>query len=203
MSDKINIEELKPNSHKYNTENEKKVTPVVDPSQVKTREKSIGRKFADVFLSDDVSSVKSYIFYDVVVPAIKDTIADVVKGAIDLLLYGNTRQPKKQDSYFGNVSYTSYSTISNKQPKAARLENRYDYRDIIFSSRSAAEEVLTQMVELISAYRQASVADLYDACNIIGNFTDNKYGWKDLSSASVKRVRDGYMLDLPRVQPLD
>lgn len=203
MSDKINIEELKPNSHKYNTENEKKVTPVVDPSQVKTREKSIGRKFADVFLSDDVSSVKSYIFYDVVVPAIKDTIADVVKGAIDLLLYGDTRQSKKQDSYFGNVSYTSYSTISNKQPKAARLENRYDYRDIIFSSRSAAEEVLTQMVELISAYRQASVADLYDACNIIGNFTDNKYGWKDLSSASVKRVRDGYMLDLPRVQPLD
>lgn len=203
MSEKINIDELQPNSHKYHLENEKKVNPVVDPSQVKTRKKSIGKKFAEVFLSDEVSSVKSYIFYDVVVPAIKDTIADVVKGAIDLLLYGNTKQTKKQDSYFGNVSYTSYSTISNKQPKAARLENHYDYRDIIFNSRSAAEEVLTQMVELISTYRQASVADLYDACNIIGNFTDNKYGWRDLSSASVKRVRDGYMLDLPRVQPLD
>ena len=35
------------------------------------------------------------------------------------------------------------------------------------------------------------------------NFTDNKYGWKDLSSASVSRVRDGYLLNLPRTVLLD
>lgn len=34
------------------------------------------------------------------------------------------------------------------------------------------------------------------------NYTDNKYGWTDLSSAQVERVRDGYVIRLPRATSL-
>jgi hypothetical protein len=48
-----------------------------------------------------------------------------------------------------------------------------------------------------------SVADLYDLVGVTGNYTDNKYGWTDIRSASVIRVRDGYMLKLPKALPLN
>ena len=43
-----------------------------------------------------------------------------------------------------------------------------------------------------------SVADLYGLVGIDSEYTDNKYGWTNLSSASIKATRDGYILDLPR-----
>jgi hypothetical protein len=38
---------------------------------------------------------------------------------------------------------------------------------------------------------------------ITGNYTDNKYGWTDIRSASVNRTRDGYALKLPKALPLN
>lgn len=48
-----------------------------------------------------------------------------------------------------------------------------------------------------------SVADLYDLVGINGNYTDNKYGWFNIRTASVVRVRDGYMIKLPKAVPLN
>ena len=56
---------------------EKKVGKVVTGT-AKTRKKSGAQKFAGAFLPEDVTSVKSYILRDVVVPGIKNAIADVV-----------------------------------------------------------------------------------------------------------------------------
>jgi len=49
-----------------------------------------------------------------------------------------------------------------------------------------------------------SVADLYELVGIQGSYTDNKYGWtKNIRNASVVRVRDGYLLKLPKALPFD
>ena len=48
-------------------------------------------------------------------------------------------------------------------------------------------------------YGIASVADLYDLAGITcRSYTANKYGWTDIRSAKVVRIRDGYILQLPR-----
>ena len=71
-----------PNSHKYKEQQnaspteEKKVTKVVN-GPVKTKRNDV-RKLADIFISEDISNVKSYIFMDVLVPAIKKAIYDIV-----------------------------------------------------------------------------------------------------------------------------
>lgn len=56
---------------------------------------------------------------------------------------------------------------------------------------------------MISVYGMVSVADLYDLIGVTGNYTDNKYGWTDIRSASVVRVRDGYIVKMPKAMPLD
>ena len=84
-----------------------------------------------------------------------------------------------------------------------RTRSGYEYDDIIIENRGEAEDVLSRMDELIDQYGLVSVADLYDLVGINGNYTDNKYGWFNIRTASVVRVRDGYMIKLPKAVPLN
>ena len=69
--------EYKPNSNKYKTEQRKKQEKVVQ-GKVRRKKKSEVRKWKDIFISEDVEDVKSYIIMDVIVPTIKNTILDTV-----------------------------------------------------------------------------------------------------------------------------
>ena len=171
---------------------------------VTTRKKSLARKFADTFLSSDMDAVKSYIIFDVIIPGIKDSIFDT----ISVMLYGDTRSGSSRRG--GNQTYVSYSGFSSQKAKSRQASERIrrnrtvtDIQDIIFESRGEAEEVLGNLVDFIVDYGVASVADLYDLVGITGPFTDNKYGWTDLSMATIVRVRDGYLINLPRAVVID
>jgi len=202
------MEEYKPNSHKYKEDQnrsspEKKVEKVI-AGTVKSKKKSEIRKFTDVFISEDIDNVKSYILLDVLIPAIKKAISDIVTNGIDMILYGETGKIKS-NSTASKVSYRSYYDGRNgrRDYSAIRTKISYNYDDIIFDNRGEAEDVLSRMDELISTYGLVSVADLYDLVGVTGNYTDNKYGWTNIRNASVIRVRDGYMLKLPKALPLD
>ena len=56
---------------------------------------------------------------------------------------------------------------------------------------------------MLETYGVVSVADMYDLVGITCNYTDNKYGWTNLRNAEPVRVRDGYMLKLPKAGPID
>lgn len=193
--------EIKPNSHKYKAEQtelaERKKTGKVVTGKVKTKTNEV-RKFTDIFITEDVQNVKSYILMDVLVPAIKKAINDIVSDGISMLLWGGTNRNKKSSTNSSYVSYSSYSDRRDDRREPVRAQVGYHYDDIILESRAEAEEVLTRMDELISMYGVASVADLYDLVGISCNYTDNKYGWTNISRAEPVRVRDGYMLKLPK-----
>ena len=73
----------------------------------------------------------------------------------------------------------------------------------MFESRGEAEEVLTRMDELLSTYGVVSIADLYDLAGLTCPYTANNYGWTDIHTAQIVRIRDGYVINMPRVMPLD
>lgn len=76
-------EPLKGNSHRSKEEQaslEKKRVEKVVHGKVKTKKKSEMSKFKDVFISEDAANVKSYVFMDVLVPAIKKAIGDIVRS---------------------------------------------------------------------------------------------------------------------------
>lgn len=202
------MEEFKGNSHKQ--KEEKKEIRQITRGKVVKKEKSLSKKMSESFLGDDSKDVGSYILHDVLIPALKDTISDMVTGGIEMLLFGkssNRSRSRGSTSKYGKVNYSSYSSSPSERSGAHKISNRartkHDFDEIVLESRGEAEDVISCLVDLIADYEMASVADLYDLVGIPSNYTDNKYGWTNLSSAGVRRVRNGYLLDLPRTEQID
>ena len=195
--------EYKGNSHRSKEQNEVVEKKVEQIAKGKTKKKSEVKKFADTFIAEDITSVKDYILMEVLLPAAKKAISDIVTNGIDMILYGETRTKSK--SRESRVSYTKYYDRDRDYERPTRTRGRYgyDYDDIILDTRKEAEEVLDRMDDLIDTYGMVSVADLYDLVGVSGNYTDNKYGWTNLRNADVQRVRDGYLLKLPKALPFD
>ena len=200
------MDEYSPNSHKMKEEaakaQEKRVGKVVS-SPVKQRKKSEFRKLTDIFIAEDITSVKSYILTDVIVPAIKDAIEDIVHM---LLRGGNDNRGRKRVPA-SKVSYRSYYEQERDRDRRSysdlRAGNVYDYDDYIIETRGEAEDVLSRMDDLIATYGVVSVGDFYDLLGVPGNYTDNKYGWTNIRNAQVIRVKEGYTIKFPKAMPIN
>lgn len=203
--------EYKANSHKVREEQKRENKEVVERKKIepvakaKTKKKSEIKKFTDVFIAEDVTSVKNYIVNDVLIPAAKKAISDIVTNGIDMILYGEARGKDRRRDGGSRVSYTKYYEHDRDREYDRNRSRRsvYDYDDIILDTRREAEDVLNRMDDLIDAYGMVSVADLYDLVGVTGNYTDNKYGWTNLRNAEVRRTRDGYLIKLPKALPFD
>ena len=197
------------NSHKKREEQkeERRVTKVVT-GKVSRQKKPFGKKMMDTFIGDSIGNVGSYVLYDVLIPAAKSMLYDMVKGSFEMALFGEKQGSRtKRD---GGKSYVSYNSISSSRDRVDRSRqseprnrNRHIIDDIVVATRGEAEEVLSTLVDLCIDYDEATVGDLYDLVGITRHYTDNKYGWTDLRSASVTRVRDGYLINLPKTILLD
>jgi hypothetical protein len=84
-----------------------------------------------------------------------------------------------------------------------RARASHDFDEIILGTRVEATEVIDRLYDIIAKYEMATVSDLYDLIGVTGSWTDDKWGWVDLRGAGVTRVRNGYLLALPRPEPLD
>lgn len=200
------MEEYKSNSDKSRQEakSEKKVEAVITGT-AKTRKKGEMQKFADVFIAEDANNVKSYILMEVIIPAVKKAISDIVTTGIDMILYGEAGRSERNGST-PKVSYRQYYNQSSNTVRAGSANSRrsIDYDDILFDTRGDAETVLDAMQDIIGQYGTVSIADLYELAHVPNdNFTLNRYGWANLNGAQAVRVRDGYILKLPRAVPLN
>lgn len=200
------MENYRPNSHKSREEQAetlaetKRVEKVVSGA-VKTKKKNEIRKFADVFLPEDVDSIKSHIITGIIVPMFKKAILNIVETVLDVESSGY-KSNKRSGS---RVSYRDYydKDTDRRSRSEVRVSSRFDYDEIVIESRGDAEAVLDQLDDLIDRYGYARVLDLYDAVELTPPYTSNKYGWTDLRSAKVIPVRDGFVFKLPRALPLD
>lgn len=194
----------------------KKVEKVV-AGEVVRRKKPLGKRFAETFIGGDAKSVMGYVMMDVLLPAAKDTIADAVSQGIERMLFGEVRSTSRRTGVRpsgsnGYVSYNRYTPNSSRIPDhrredprnaSRRARNSHNFDEIILPTRVEAEEVIDNLFQLLSKYDQATVSDLYDLVGVTGDYTDEKWGWTDIRGAGVTRIRNGYLLDLPKPEPLD
>lgn len=199
--------DYKPNSHKAKAERsteERKPIEKVVRGTVKTKPKSSLSKFTGGFISDEASNLKRYAVEEVLIPSLKKAISDIVKDGIDMIMYGETRGRRSSSSSSSYVSYRDYSRRDDdrRDRTVSRTRSGYTPDDIVLETRGEAEDVLTRMDELIETYGCVSVADLYDLIGKTCQYTDNKYGWINIRNAEPVRVKDGWLLKLPKATPI-
>lgn len=203
------MQDYKPNSHRFREEQkslapvEKKKVEKVVKGSVKTKKKGSISKLSDVLISEDANNVKSYILLDVLVPTVKKAIVDIVTDAVNMIFLGGTGRSKTTSS----SNYISYNRLAEPRDRydssAPRVGSRFDYENIVFTSRVDAEAIIEQMNDIISSYGFVTVADLYDMADLSHPYTSNDYGWTSIVSAAVIHVRDGWVIKLPKARPID
>lgn len=186
-----------PNPENYQNSAKKPKVESVVKGVVTAKNKTLASKIRGLFFARDLNELKEYVVDDIVIPG----ACKAAHGAVDMVFRKDVR------SYTSNKGNTRirYDRASNESLRYNRDETsrkKRDFRDLEFETRGDAEEVLSGLVDLIADYESASIADLYDLCDITSTFTDNKYGWTDLSDASVKRGSNGYYLVLPKAEQL-
>lgn len=185
--------------------------PVIQGSAVERKE-PLRKKFLSAYAGDSAQSVGQYLLIDVVVPATKNLISDLVTQGINRILYGSSRPAGGGvNSFVGSrVSYGKFfnggGSSNNQQSNAPQMSQQaranHSFGEIVLQTRSDAELVIDSLRDLIEQYGSAKVVDLYSAVGVTSDFTDQKYGWTNLSRASVIQIREGYLLDLPKPEVL-
>ena len=186
---------------------------VVDNSDVKFRKKTPFEKFVSLFIKEDAKSIREYIVYDVVIPAIKDTTINL----LEMLFYGSPRSynsaslPKRKSGGIGSVSYYKYnqpSYMDNRRDIDSDTRSGIDIGDLEFSSFGQAERAKYEILEEFGRYQSISLPRLCEIANprllstIPTYWTDGKWGWYDLGPMTIRTryTSSGrkYIIPLPR-----
>lgn len=213
-------DEFPPNSHTQKEERrprpseravERKEVKQVTRSKATVRKKPLRRKFLEAFRPEDGRGFMEVAVMEVLVPGIKDAVANSATDAIENAL--GVQAPRGRR---GRGGYTSYSGMGGSRPRGRRermddrrepqrRESRVadDTREIVLNTRVEADEVIDNLFELISKYEVATMRDLLSLIGEPYNPVHEDWGWYDLRGARIHRVGGGYLLDLPRPEPLD
>lgn len=190
-----------------------KVVEKVITGEVVTRKKSLGRRFKDIFFGGDFKNASRYVVADVLLPALRNMIADAGTEGIRRIIFPESQAARRRPTeYRPRVSYNSpvyrgsrdprdRSYLPDQPPHVVR-QGRHEINELILVSREEAEKVVEMLSEIIGKYDVASVADLYDLVGLPTSYVDNKWGWTFLNNVDIRQVRDGYLIDLPAVEPI-
>lgn len=202
------MEDYTPNSHRYKEQQKNLPTPTdikrvekpVVTGEVKIKKKNPElNKIKNAFVSEDAHNIKSFLIDDILIPTIKKMISE----SVDMILYGRRGTSNSRVTVTDRFSYNQCSSQRNDTRVDSRRNSIWDYDDIILSTRGDAEAVLSQLDAIIDQYGAAKVSDMYDLVGRTFEYTDDRYGWDSLRSARIVRVRDGYLLDMPKATVLD
>lgn len=194
---------------------ENRVKPKDRPNvtaNAKIRKNATSKKLTEAFLAEDVSNAKSYIFWDVLVPNIKDVFGQTLHSAVDAIL-GTKRGGSYGRSYgSGYNGHTNYSKISStsRDREPERTYNTYTFDDIELDDSGVLNLILDDLNDIIDEYGDCSINDYFETVRqyvpnikIDMNPQDTKYGWTSLRSAQIMRAGRGmYYIKFPRVRPL-
>jgi len=189
----------------------KKVVEKITTGEAIKRPKSIGERAKSLFIGSEIKTAGTYMVVDVLVPALRNLVVDATTKGIERLIYGESPSPRRSQ-YGGGQSRFSYHTpvqrgytkpYDDRPPsRSAPSRRRQNVDDVIIKSRQEAELVIERLTDIVERYDHATLADLYDLVGFPSAYTDNDWGWFALGSVTIRQVREGYLIDLPPVEPV-
>lgn len=174
------------------------------------RKASLGSRMRETFAGEGARETGTYVFFDVIIPAVKAMVFDTITQGADRILFGG-RDVIRSGMANAPRTRTNYNQISTKAAnnypgrnfegggreisRAARNNHRFD--EILLDSRGEAEMVLDTMQDLISRFQWVSVPEFYSMVDVTAEFTDEKWGWTNISTAQIRPSRGKYVILLP------
>lgn len=201
-----------PNNSNASKHSDRKFEKAATP-KVKTVKKSGAKKLADIFVQGDIQQVKHTIIYDMIIPAGKNLLMGVADSALRMILFNDQSRPASyqnptwynppQNNSVPRTSYSAYYVQNRQNTPSYQVAAGYtsDYEQV-FPNRSTAEGILIDMRNAIAEYGSVSVGDFYDLIGVSSSYVDLSYGWYDLSSAGIRPVPGGFVIDFPRAVAL-
>lgn len=170
---------------------------------------------------DGIRDVSNYVGHEIIAPAVKNVVADAIKGGVDGLLYGREGVGR---SYQGpSRNYTASNTRTNyaktgysRGPRDDRQGDgyhksspdrrpRFSSESYIIRTRDEASFVLSELRSNAEQYGFISIADFKEMVGADdGVYSENNYGWmfETLEHAGVRPNRNGYVIVLPPAEVL-
>lgn len=184
-----------------------------EPKKLAIKQVASGKRVAKSAITTTLNSVGSYILFEILIPAAKNTISDMINNASDMILFGepkSRRRDRDRDRSGPRVSYTSYYDRDKDRDRPYDRErrdrlygrSRFNSDEILLSTREDAEEVRQSMFDVFDQYNEVTVSDFLEMVGLPDEYTDRNYGWSNLRDIEVRRIRDGYIIDLPSPRPL-
>ena len=195
-------------SNSYKSKREaKKEPPTVEPKKPVISGKVTAKKDTAIshilseLIPNTASEIGKNILDDIVIPGIRAGI----HGAIDTI-FGGTNGTTYYSSPSGRINYSNISR--NQSTRGTTIQSNmarktYEFENLIFASRGDAEAVLDEMLQHIYAYEMVRVSDLFEFAGVSCDYTAQKYGWTDLSTARILRTFDGWKIEFPKAIVLD
>lgn len=165
------------------------------------------RLFHAFFMADSPKMIFDDLLFKVFVPSIKELLENMFHKGVHMMFYGDLNLPQTtstvnpQNSF---VSYGSFFSSPNQQKKTAaqvlQIRSKTDFDMPILTgdenetAREKAVKVIQQLQEIIAYRGFASVSELYQSVSRSPDFTDEYYGWKNLTGAMPVDLPDGRCL---------
>ena len=191
-------------------EKPKKDIQKVVSTEVVQRKTPLGRRFKNLFFGGEFKGAMKYITNDVLLPALRNMLVDTTTKGVERVVYGESYSRRRPELGRPRISYDRLSSPIGRDSRRAMLPDqppyssrrRQDIGEIILVSRSEAEIVVERLTDIIDKYEVVSIADLHDLVGLPTTYVDNKWGWSSMKGVDIRQIREGYLLDLPPVEPL-
>lgn len=180
-----------------------KLEPVVKRGTVVRQKQPIGKRIRSLFIADDIEDVGSYLVDDLIIPFIKNTVVDLV----EIIMFGQTsvrRTRRGRNDRYSNLPTDYSAKYSPRDRDRTRSRRRgTDYKNIVITDPKDARELVDSIQKRIALYGSANVGDLLELIDETPTYTDLAYGWKDPDQIGLRRVGQGWLIDVDDAEPLD
>lgn len=187
---------------------EKKIEKVIS-GEAHLKKKSI----LNGYINTDGEKVKDYLVHDILIPGAMALASTFLICAVETIFGkpNSVSRERERDSRRGRTERVSYDRYYDEDRRDRTAAARYssgrrggrDFQDAVVDTRWEAEEVVDHMYKILGDYKAVSVADLMDLVGMKHVYTDNDWGWKDLTDVRIRKCSGGYLIDMPRAEALD
>ena len=139
------------------------------------------------------NQIKEQLIWDIFVPWAQDMLHNGWQGLGDVIFPGSNRSKPS-----GNPEHYSY----NESYKPKTYSSYYEYDMKPFRTQSEAEKALNDLHAIMRKYGVVTLLDFNERVGNETNPTQANYGWTNINSADIRRVRDGWLVEMPSAKPI-